>query len=87
MSCENEKTDDVEKGDEMSSWCPRDEVRRSSTRLLLAGRKKGARPDQGRLKRQSQSYIGFSTRRTERTMRLDWQNTSNIVKALTDLDP
>lgn len=92
--CENEKTDDAEKGDEEKGdedviVVSADEVRIEHEAITRrAWCKKGARTRiRVDRKRQSQSYIGFlhEADGSVDLMRLDWQNTSNIVKALTDL--
>ena len=87
--CENEKTDDEEKGDENVIVVSADEVRIEHEAITRrAWCKRGARTRIGvDRKRQSQSYIGFlhEADGSVDLMRLDWQNTSNIVKALTDL--
>ena len=87
--CENEKTDNEEKGDENVIVVSADEVRiEHETITRRAWCKRGARTRIGvDRKRQSQSYIGFLHEADGNVdlMRLDWQNTSNIVKALTDL--
>jgi len=87
--CENEKTDDAEKGDEDVIVVSADEVRIEHEAITRrAWCKKGARTRiRVDRKRQSQSYIGFlhEADGSVDLMRLDWQNTSNIVKALTDL--
>ena len=92
--CENEKTDDEEKGDEEKGdedviVVSADEVRIEHEDITRgAWCKKGARTRiRVDRKRQSQSYIGFlhEADGSVDLMRLDWQNTSNIVKALTDL--
>lgn len=87
--CENEKTDDEEKGDENVIVVSADEVRIEHEAITRrAWCRRGARTRIGvDRKRQSQSYIGFlhEADGSVDLMRLDWQNTSNIVKALTDL--
>ena len=87
--CENEKTDDEEKEDENVIVVSADEVRiehEAITRRAWCRRDARTRIGVDR-KRQSQSCIGFlhETDGSVDLMRLDWQNTSNIVKALTDL--
>ena len=87
--CENEKTDDEEKEDENVIVVSADEVRiehEAITRRAWCRRDARTRIGVDR-KRQSQSCIGFlhEADGSVDLMRLDWQNTSNIVKALTDL--
>ena len=88
--CENEKTDDAEKGDEEKGdedviVVSADEVRIEHEAITRrAWCKKGARTRiRVDRKRQSQSYIGFlyEADGSVDLMRLDWQNTSNIVNS------
>ena len=80
---------DEEKGDENVIVVSADEVRIEHEAITRrAWCRRGARTRIGvDRKRQSQSYIGFlhEADGSVDLMRLDWQNTSNIVKALTDL--
>lgn len=87
--CENEKADDEEEGDENVIAVSADEVRIEHEAITRgAWCKRGARTRIGvDRKRRSQGCIGFlhEADGSVDLMRLDWQNTSNIVRALTDL--